>query len=413
MTLPSKTFCILPFIHMATLTDGSATLCCVAGNDSNQNLNNQVLGEIWNSEYYRTIRKQFMNNQTPAPCTRCFNEEKHGYRSHRITENNVWRKHKGDDFIDKILENYDSETGFLSSNPIAIDLRLGNICNLQCIMCKPQESSRWLANAKKLAETLETPDLVNEWRVKSKIDVAKFEWYKNPEFWNDLKDLLPDIEEIIIAGGEPLLVGESLEFLEHCTKSGYSQNINLRYHTNASILPNEYIDLWKYFKKVELFFSIDGYSEINDYVRWPSKWIDVEQNLNKIDNSPDNITVFILYSCHALNMHGIVEFLSWLKEKNYKKVNRNCGLETFFHPGIVHYPNYLNPTVLPKEYKEKISNNINTFLNTNNYKMEKLRGVVNFMNSEDNSHLWNQTNEYCDQLDILRKTDKNIILGKI
>src|SRR5690606_27218680 len=108
---------------------------------------------------------------------------------------------------------------------------------------------------KKLAETLQSPDLVNEWKVKSKIDVNKFEWYKNPGFWEDLKELLPDMKEIIIAGGEPLLVGESLEFLDHCTKTGYSQNINLRYHTNASILPDEYIELWQHFQKVELFFS--------------------------------------------------------------------------------------------------------------------------------------------------------------
>ena len=35
----SKTFCILPWIHMATLTDGRTPLCCIADQDTNNNLN--------------------------------------------------------------------------------------------------------------------------------------------------------------------------------------------------------------------------------------------------------------------------------------------------------------------------------------------------------------------------------------
>ena len=38
---------------------------------------------------------------------------------------------------------------------------------------------------------------------------------------------------------------------------------------------------WKKFKKVILVASIDGYKDINEYIRFPSKWSAIEKNINK------------------------------------------------------------------------------------------------------------------------------------
>ena len=40
-----------------------------------------------------------------------------------------------------------------------IDLRLGNTCNMQCVMCQPRESSRWLPTARRLSELCQDPEL--------------------------------------------------------------------------------------------------------------------------------------------------------------------------------------------------------------------------------------------------------------
>lgn len=39
MKEPTKTFCILPWIHAATYNDGSALLCCAAQNSEKLNWN--------------------------------------------------------------------------------------------------------------------------------------------------------------------------------------------------------------------------------------------------------------------------------------------------------------------------------------------------------------------------------------
>ena len=59
-----KNFCILPFIHLATTTEGTCRLCCKVSKhnvilDDNgvpYNVNTHSIDEIWNSNHYREIR---------------------------------------------------------------------------------------------------------------------------------------------------------------------------------------------------------------------------------------------------------------------------------------------------------------------------------------------------------------------
>ena len=48
----------------------------------------------WRSETYQKIRKQFLNNERPKMCTRCFREEDAGVRSARQAWNDKWREDK-------------------------------------------------------------------------------------------------------------------------------------------------------------------------------------------------------------------------------------------------------------------------------------------------------------------------------
>ena len=54
-----KKFCILPWIHMATYTNGKSLLCCLAQptDDDRLNLNNATIDAVWNSYYFKDARK--------------------------------------------------------------------------------------------------------------------------------------------------------------------------------------------------------------------------------------------------------------------------------------------------------------------------------------------------------------------
>ena len=53
--------------------------------------------------------------------------------------------------------------------------------------------------------------------------------------------------------------------------------------TNMTLLPKDVAELWPLFKSVTLRCSIDGYGPLNEYIRRPSKWRDIDRHLHTLD----------------------------------------------------------------------------------------------------------------------------------
>lgn len=388
---------------MATWTDGSALLCCVAKNSEQYNLNDQTVKQIWNSEHWKDARKKMLAGEKVSACDHCYKEEAAGIRSHRINENVLWTRELGKEKIDSLIE-ATQEDGTLDEDLITLDLRLGNTCNLQCVMCRPQDSSMWLKPGKKLVDILAT-DAKWDWKHKIDIDTTKFEWYKKENLWQEFEPMFANIRHMIFAGGEPLLIKEHFRLLKRLVETGHSKHINLRYHTNGTTLPQEILELWKEFSYVELMVSLDAWGEHHDYVRYPADWSVILNNLKTLDNTPDNIEIKILCTVHALNIFYIPEFANNLLDCNFKKIGmrHHNGL---FHAGTVHWPRYLCTQVFPKEIKQQIRDNWES--NTTLYELpqwkDKISQQLNFMDQEDLSELYPQFLDYTQGLDTVRNT---------
>ena len=104
----SKTFCPLPWIHLATRPNGDVRVCCTAnargaGKDDDKtaglvkqdgiamNLRDPTIEEVWNSEHMRRTRLQMLNGEIPESCRKCFVEEERGIVSKRQWETEVWK----------------------------------------------------------------------------------------------------------------------------------------------------------------------------------------------------------------------------------------------------------------------------------------------------------------------------------
>ena len=388
---------------MATWTDGSALLCCVAKNSEQYNLNDQTVKQIWNSEHWKDARKKMLAGEKVSACDHCYKEEAAGIRSHRINENVLWTRELGKEKIDSLIE-ATQEDGTLDEDLVTLDLRLGNTCNLQCVMCRPQDSSMWLKPGKKLVDILAT-DAKWDWKHKIDIDTTKFEWYKKENLWQEFEPMFANIRHMIFAGGEPLLIKEHFRLLKRLVETGHSKHINLRYHTNGTTLPQEILELWKEFSYVELMVSLDAWGEHHDYVRYPADWSIILNNLKTLDNTPDNIEIKILCTVHALNIFYIPEFANNLLNCNFKKIGmrHHNGL---FHAGTVHWPRYLCTQVFPKEIKKQIRDKWES--NTTLYELpqwkDKISQQLNFMDQEDLSELYPQFLDYIQGLDTVRNT---------
>lgn len=439
MSVDKSTFCILPWIHLSTRPNGHLRLCCTANassagatndkvyggevgilkqkNGKPANLNTTDLLTAWNNDYMQGVRRQMLSGEIPPSCTKCFKEEKAGHRSKRNWETEYWSSRVNADQL--IAET--SPDGRVEPKIAYVDLRLGTKCNLKCIMCSPHDSSAWVSDWRKLNPQIKDPSLreIMQWNNDGKIDGASYDWHiENPKFWEQLYAQLPNLQQLYFAGGEPLIIEEHEVLLKECIRRGEASHIELRYNSNGLVIPENLFELWSHFKRVRYHFSIDSIEEMNHYIRYPSPWKRVVENLRRFDETNDKVEVTIACAVQALNIYYIPEFIEWKLEQNFKKINPwplGAGLINYH---FVYHPAMLNVKVLPPWFKRVVREKYDSYIAKlserykdkpeffkNQYGIPRLKGLVSFMESEDWSRRMPEFQEYIRLMDGIRGTD--------
>ena len=429
----SCTFCVLPWIHLATRPNGDMRLCCTANasgagddhevglvktdNGSPTNFAKETPMQAWNSSYMKSVRKTMLEGKVPASCSGCFKEEQQGIVSKRIWETGFWIQDEGIDVNELIAQT--EEDGTVPEQLQYLDLRLGHTCNIKCIMCSPHDSSKWVSDWQKLIPVLQDSDVKKQMRWDKKEFNNK--WHERKEFWDELYAQVPNLKQVYFAGGEPLMIAEHKKFLEEIVRQGYEQNILLRYNSNGILVDEELIELWSKFRKVKFAISIDACFEKDEYIRFPTKFKEVERTLRRLDNTPDNIHISIATAIQVFNVMHLPDFAKWKIESNFKKVNVGQVADVLMGGGIfnmhlVHIPTFLNITILPKEYKLQVRQKFAEFKDWlwenytqdddfwihNPYGWKRWEAVLEHMDSADNSHLLSGFKEYVNKLDTIR-----------
>ena len=170
---------------------------------------------------------------------------------------------------------------------------------------------------------------------------------KEMDFYKLTKNL-EALEEIYFTGGEPLLIKEYSQLLEALIHQGRSSGITLKYSTNLTQVPDKILNNWTQFKHVQLNVSIDAFQKLNHYIRYPSNWTEITNNLVKIESFKQSHSVSLQIHC-TVQMYNILrlrEFLLWIKKRNYS-----------LHLNFLNEPRFLNICVLPKNLKQKVDKN--------------------------------------------------------
>lgn len=432
----SKTFCILPWIHFATRPNGDMRLCCNAnssgaGTDHEIGLVKNETGRpanfgretpmsAWNNDYMRDVRLTMLDGKIPASCVKCHKEEANGVASKRIWETGTWVE-DGIDIPELIEQTKDD--GTVPESLVYLDLRLGHTCNLKCIMCSPHDSSMWVADHKKVYPIFQAKELKEQMAWNS--DTFDNYWYENPDFWKEMYAQIPNLKQVYFAGGEPLLIKEHKLFLEEIIRQGYADKILVRYNTNGLLVNDEIIELWKQFKKVKVGFSIDAVGDRNYYIRYPSDWNTIVQNLHKLDNTPDNIQVSIATAIQILNIKHLPELAKWKIQQNFKKINfENVtgGIQAgggIVNMHLLYIPTFLSIRCLPHYDKEEVRKNFAEFANwlyknyrqdedfwkLNPYGWKRWQAILDFMDAEDHTDQLPAFVEYIEKMEAVRGTD--------
>lgn len=419
----SKTFCPLPWIHLATRPNGDVRVCCTANAsgagvvDSKEeglvkqdgvtmNLRDHTIEEVWNSQQMRYTRLQMLRGEIPESCKKCFVEESNGIDSKRVWETKVWKERLD---LESIVEQT-RDDGSLPVNIPYFDLRLGNLCQLKCIMCSPHDSSSWIKDWKVQYPKYKNIELKKDQTWSLDFD---YTWYKKGSFLESMKAQASSIKELYFAGGEPLLIPEHYNILEFMVNSGNARNCILRYNSNGLEITDRLLKLWDHFKQVKFNFSVDAYGDKNDYIRYPSKWKDIETNLRLLDETGDNVVINLACAVQALNVLYIDELARWKLNNGFKKINLAPYGAGVIGLHLVYLPSYLNIRVLPIELKQIAADRITRFIKTvdtdeftnNSYGRQRWEGIIKYMLEEDWSSKLPSLVEYLTVTDTNRGTD--------
>lgn len=295
-----KFFCPLPWTHRHIDTLGNIKACCMS-EESNQIKSERHISHFSSEEtvassvYIRELQTDFEEGRVPLACRGCIRMENLGIESARVRA----LKECGRQSI--------PETRPIGIN--TLDLRFGNHCNLKCVMCSPFASRAWLTDWEQVSS--ETLTFEEEQNLKD------LNWYKAPKFWNYLETLLPKIEHLHFAGGEPFLSSEVIRTLDLCIRLGVSHRMSLSFSTNLTTLPENFKKLWGHFKHVRLRVSLDGVGLVNHFIRYPSRWEIIDRHLKLLDRASGdwNISEIEIWSTVQLyNVFHLRELYEYLKQ---------------------------------------------------------------------------------------------------
>ena len=341
----NNSFCVLPWVSLATDTNGDIVPCCVSTqkikkvDGNNYNLGTDDLNDIVNSEDFIELRQAMLDGKQVSGCQECYDNEKYG-TSQRLQFN---ARYQVDDLSIRI-----------EAKPKYLDIRPSNLCNLRCKSCSPAASSQFAKETNSLQHK-------GMGQFHAYLPVNDSVWTSTETFQKNLNLALESATDIYLTGGEPSIIQSNIDMLTGLVSSGQCKDISLTVSTNLTNTNYNFFDLLSHFKLVTIFVSVDGYNDMQEYLRYPCAWSSVDANLRYLLNLDANIHLVITPVVQITNLNKLNELLEYVDS-----LNRESTKQLYVYPINLESPEYLDIVNLPKEYKELCYSRIEEWTVRNN-----------------------------------------------
>jgi radical SAM protein with 4Fe4S-binding SPASM domain len=371
-------FCFSPWAHLEIASNGEFKPCCVykesitASNGIVYNINSHSVDEVYNSNYLKQLRQQFLSGNKPAGCQQCWYKEQHGGKSNRTwtTDHLGVRAHCLHIEQDQL------------SNLISLDIKMGNLCNFKCRICLPANSSRIAEERVKHFESSIDLKLLNQ----------QGQWVENQKIWEMFETLGSQLVNIDFYGGEPFLIRQHEVFLDFLIEHDYAKNIRLHYNSNGSIYPTHLIDKWQWFRQVDIAFSIDNIG-IRFELERGGNWREVEENLDSFLRSKlSNMILSVFSTVNVQNVYYLDQLILWFETKNFNALVWN----------LLEDPKYLSVMNMNQELTELVLKKLQT-IDDDRLEKYNLNSIIELLKKQKySSNSIDQLAEYMLKLDNVR-----------
>ena len=335
-------------------TRGTIKPCCVMRGVPNQPFwENKHHQEV---DWWKEVKSDLESGIRHPYCYACWNLEAVGERS--------TRNHGNDWFVKDWI------------GPITpwtwVDLKLGNLCNLQCRMCHA-------GNSTQIAKEIDN-NLDEDWPAhtmkKYRGNLRVTDWYNDSEFYDQLRNNASKIRYLKFTGGEPTIISHVHDVMEWFVKSGHAEHIDAQITTNGTNTKMELYENMEKFKSAEVRVSVDGVGKVYEYIRYPHKWKQFEKNMGILTTQFD-LAVSFCYTLVPYNLFDIDNFSAW-----FSTIKTNTVSGWSINPATV--PDFMDVRNLPEDMIQRAIEYLS------NYDNESTR-ALKYLTSPDHANSSNNT----------------------
>lgn len=316
--LQNKSICVLPWTGFELEPSGEVKNCIIS-KESIGNIADTKIKNIVHGEANTSLKEKMLSDLKPNNCSGCYLQEKNRADLSSISSRLYYLKEIGPKTDLRLLE---QPKDFSLKH---VDLRWTNSCNQACVYCSPGLSSKW-------AQELGV-------KVNSKKDVRK-----------DVKEFvfenISNLQNVYLAGGEPMLMKENLEFLKLLKEK--NPECTIRVNTNLSTTQTGIFDLLVSFRNVHWTVSAETTGQEYEYIRHHGSWNDFQKNLLIIKKLEHKISFNMLH--FILNYESLFDCVDHFRGLGFH--------DNSFIIGPLTTPTHLNLLNLPEAMVIKVIKNL-------------------------------------------------------
>ncbi len=328
---------------------------------------------IHNTPHKKIQRKIMMDGGWSDECDYCSVVEKQGGTSDRLI---VSARERSLKYYDSIVNDWSQDF-----KPTNIDVSFNNVCNLACSYCGPHNSTTWV---KDIEENGRYPGNYNDIPVDLQLVVSENP-YLEP-FWEWFKDVHPSLENLIINGGEPLMIKETYRCLEYIYNNP-NKNLDVTINSNLCVedkLIDRLIEIVSkikqgdHVKSLSIFTSNEAHGKQAEYIRHGLNYKKWTENIERL-LSVEDIGIGINATYNVLSVHSFDK----LSEDIKNFANRYGEYRLMYVPKYLRHPEFLNIRLLPKEYRYKIVDSLDYIRNNfkNQQTQTRFEQILNYYDS--------------------------------
>jgi len=215
---------------------------------------------------------------------------------------------------------------------------------------------------------------------KREITISRFSDQTKSLFEQDsflFKELLgqPEtLKRLYVVGGEPFYAKPLLRMIDYLEDTGDCSHIDAIFTTNATIVDDKLLSQLRKFREVHIGFSVEGFGPVQEYIRYPSKWVEIETNIKKFQQI-DGIRLHAIATVQYQSVLYLSDLLRFCDS-----LNIFCGFN------LVHEPDFLNILSMPRPARVLAAERLEAYIEADNpvtNTVNEIQPIINHLRSNE------------------------------